>query len=208
MTEILDIYDDQMRHIGTKERGAVHRDGDWHKVFQCWVVYRDADGRDYLVVQRRGPDKDIYPNYLDISAAGHYQAGETIRDGIREVQEELGIQVSFDDLIPLGVRIGMARYNGLIDHEFADAFLLIHNQDITTYQYQKEEVSGLVAIPVDEGLELCAGERESLTARAVGFETDTIEIRTTDFIPTIDDCTYKILILAKRALNGEKHLRI
>jgi isopentenyldiphosphate isomerase len=107
MTEILDIYDDQMRHIGTKERGAVHRDGDWHKVFQCWVVYRDADGRDYLVVQRRGPDKDIYPNYLDISAAGHYQAGETIRDGIREVQEELGIQVSFDDLIPLGVRIGM-----------------------------------------------------------------------------------------------------
>ncbi|MBZ0275880.1 MAG: NUDIX domain-containing protein, partial [Anaerolineae bacterium] len=96
MTEILDIYDEQLNKIGTKERGAIHRDGDWHKVFHCWVAYRDESGRDFVVLQRRGPDTEVFPNLLDISAAGHYQAGETVRDGVREVREELGITVQFD----------------------------------------------------------------------------------------------------------------
>jgi isopentenyldiphosphate isomerase len=208
MTELLDIYDDQLNKIGIKERGAVHRDGDWHRVFQCWVAYRDASGRDFLVVQRRGPDTEVFPNYLDITAAGHYQAGETIREGVREIREELGIDVDFDDLIPLGIRIGMARYKDLIDHQFADVFLLIHDQDISTYAYQVEEVAGLVALPVDEGLELCAGERDAVEAQAVGAQNGLVQIGRDDFIPTIDDCLYKVLILAKRALNGEKHLRI
>jgi isopentenyldiphosphate isomerase len=208
VTEILDIYDDQMKWLGTKERGAVHRDGDWHKVFQCWIAYRDAYGRDFLVVQRRGPNTEVFPNYLDITAAGHYQAGETIRDGVREIQEELGIEVEFDDLIPLGIRIGIARYNGLIDHQFADVFLLIHDQDIGTYAYQVEEVAGLVALPIDEALEMFAGERDSVEARAVGVQEGIVRIGRDDFIPTIDDYMYKILILAKRALHGEKHLRI
>jgi isopentenyldiphosphate isomerase len=208
VTEILDIYDDQLNKIGTKERVAVHRDGDWHRVFQCWVAYRDPAGQDFLVVQRRGPDKDIFPNYLDVTAAGHYQAGETIRDGIREVHEELGIEVDFDDLIPLGIRISMARYKSLIDHEFADVFLLIHDQDITTYDYQVEEVAGLVALPIAEALKLFSGQQEVMQARAVGFQDGLVNLQRSDFIPTIDDCTCKILILAQRALNGEQHLRI
>ncbi|MCB9452016.1 MAG: NUDIX domain-containing protein [Anaerolineaceae bacterium] len=208
MTEILDIYDDQLNKIGTKERGAVHRDGDWHKVFHCWVAYRDVSGRDFVVLQRRGANTEVFPNLLDISAAGHYQAGETIYDGVREVQEELGITVDFDDLIPLGVRIGMARYENLIDHQFADVFLLIHDQDISTYHYQVEELAGLVALPVDEGLELCAGDRDRVEVRAVGLQSRIVTINNDDLIPTLDDYLYKMLILVKRALNGEKHLRI
>ncbi len=170
MTEILDIYDDQLNKIGTKERDAVHRDGDWHRVFHCWVAYRDTDGCDYMVLQRRGPDKDTFPNYLDIAAAGHYQAGETIRDGIREVREELGIEVDFDDLIPLGIRVGMIRYQSLIDHQFADVFLLIYNQDINTYSYQVEELDGLVALSIEDGLAMFSGDRHRIEARATGFE--------------------------------------
>jgi isopentenyldiphosphate isomerase len=208
VTEILDIYDDQLNKLGTKERGAVHRDGDWHRVFHCWVAYRGADGCDYLVVQRRGADKDMFPNFLDITAAGHYQAGETIRDGIREVHEELGIDVDFDDLIPVGIRISMARFNGLIDHEFADVFLYIHDRDIATYNFQVEEVAGLVALGIDDALSLFSGDVSSITARAVGTQNGNIELTRKDFIPNIDVYDYKMLILAKRALNGEKHLRI
>src|SRR5689334_15155032 len=120
MTEILDIYDEDIKWLGTKDRAAVHRDGDWHKVFHCWIAYRDSDKRDYLVVQRRGPNTQTFPNLLDITAAGHYQAGESIRDGVREVREELGIDVDFDKLIPLGVHISVGRYKGLIDRQFAD----------------------------------------------------------------------------------------
>lgn len=208
MTEILDIYDEDLKWLGTKERLAVHQDGDWHKVFHCWIAYRDADGCDYLVMQRRGPNTQTFPNMLDITAAGHYQAGETPRDGVREVREELGIEVAFEDLIPLGVHISVGRYKGLIDRQFADVFLYIHNQDIADYHYQVEEVAGLVVLPVDEGLAMFAGERESMMVRAVGVQNGEVNITPSDFIDTLDSYTYKMLILAKRALNDEKHLRI
>ncbi len=208
MTEILDIYDEDLKWLGTKDRLAVHRDGDWHRVFHCWIAYRDIDGCDYLVVQQRGPNTQTFPNMLDITAAGHYQAGESIRDGVREVREELGIDVDFDQLIPLGIHISVGRYNDLVDRQFADVFLYIYDLDIADYRYQVEEVAGLLALPVDEGLAMFAGKREAMTARAVGAQNGYITITPADFIYTPDSYTYKMLILAKRALHGEKHLRI
>ena len=53
MTELLDIYDENGNHLGIKERRAVHLDGDWHRVFHCWVVYRDQDGVGHVVAQKR-----------------------------------------------------------------------------------------------------------------------------------------------------------
>lgn len=206
MGELLDIYDENLRHLGIKDRDAVHRDGDWHRVFHCWVIYRDASGRDFMVLQKRGPDKDIFPNMLDVSVGGHYEAGESIAEGIREIQEELGLEVDFDDLVPVGVRITVARFNGLIDREFADNFLLVRDTDIQEYAYQRDEVAGLVAFAIDDALALFAGERETFTAQAVGLGADEVEIGMNDFITLADQPFYKALVVARRCLNGEKHL--
>src|SRR5690606_26203377 len=143
---MLDIYDENMTHLGTKSRDDVHRDGDWHKVFHCWVIYRDEAGQDWVILQKRAPDKDTFPNYLDISAAGHYSVGETIQEAMRELEEELGLFSKFEDLIPLGVRIGIAKYGSLIDRQFADVFLYECNQPLQDYKYQQDEISGLIAL--------------------------------------------------------------
>jgi isopentenyldiphosphate isomerase len=215
MPEILDIYDDNLVKIGTKERMQAHLDGNWHRVFQCWIAYRDANGDDFLVVQRRGADKDFFPNLLDVTAAGHYQAGETIRDGIREVREELGIEVDYDDLIPLGLRYSACAFNGLFDREFADVFLLIHYQPIEDYLFDTGEVAGMAAFKIVDGLALCAGERRSILAELVmaqksphGYtrEYGVAEITLADFVNPPDRYLLRILIAAQRALNGEKYL--
>jgi len=208
LAELLDICDETLRHLGVKDRDAVHRDGDWHRVFHCWVIYRDAAGCDWMVVQKRGPEKAIFPSKLDVSVGGHYAAGESMTDGIRELREELGIDVAFDDLIPVGLRVTVARYDGLIDREFADNFLLMHDADIRDYRYQQDEVAGLVAFAIDDGLALFAGERETITARAVGLGADVLDIRRDDFAPLVDRPFYKALVVAKRCLNGEKYLVI
>jgi isopentenyldiphosphate isomerase len=218
MDEIIDIYDDNMIKIGTKERKKVHFDGDWHKAFHCWIVYRDRNQKDYMVVQRRGPDKALFPNMLDISAAGHYESGETIEDGIREVKEELGIDVSYYDLIPMGIKFDIAKGENLVNREFDDVFLLVYDKDIKDYNFQVEEVSGLAVFSVDDALEMYAGKCRSIKARTVmryktpqGYEKreEEIEITPNDFIPRIDPYVYKMLILAKRYLNGERqHLVI
>lgn len=208
MTELLDIYDEYQVHIGVKERAAVHREGDWHKVFHCWVIYRGDDGLDYVVMQKRGPDKDTFPNLLDITAAGHYQAGEDIGDGIREVQEELGISVSFDDLVPLGQHIGVTNYIKLIDRQFCDVFLLVHPQDIRDYHYQKEELDGLVVFSIADGLKLFNGEVDSILVKATGFGVDELNVSETDFVPRTDDYIQRVFLLAIRYLNGERNLAL
>ena len=208
MSELLDIYDENQVHIGVKERAAVHRDGDWHKVFHCWVIYRGADGIDYLVMQKRGPDKDTFPNLLDVTAAGHYQAGEDIRDGIREVQEELGITVDFDDLVPLGQHIGVSQYEDLVDRQFCDVFLLVHQQDIHKYHFQKEELVGLVEFSLQDGLKLFNRQVKAISARATGFGVDEMLISEGDFVPREDDYIERVLLLAGRYLNGERELSL
>ena len=38
MSEILDIYDAKMNHIGTANREEAHKLGYWHQTFHCWIV--------------------------------------------------------------------------------------------------------------------------------------------------------------------------
>jgi isopentenyldiphosphate isomerase len=214
--ELIDIYDDRFQKIGTKERVQAHRDGDWHRTFHCWIVYRDAaTGQDFMVVQRRGPDKDLFPNLLDITAGGHYAAGETVRAGLREVQEELGIAVDFERLIPLGVRLDVAVDGPVVNREISDVFLLIDNRDISAYPFRREEISALVVFSIDEAIAMCAGERPTIPARAViatpesdNLIEEWITVSMQDLVPSYDRYFYKILVLARRCLNGEKHLII
>jgi len=208
LTEILDIYDENLNHIGTKARTLVHQDGDWHRVFHCWVIYRDKLGVDYLVMQRRASEKRIYPNLLDVTAAGHYEAGETIADGVREIQEELGLAVDFTDLIPLGKRVYAARIGLLLDYQISDVFFLINDQSLEQYVLQPTEVAEVVAFKVDDGLDFCSGNIEQIKAQVFGGLNTTVMLQQVDFIPNIDAYLYKILILAKRCLNGETHLVI
>lgn len=208
MTEMLDIYDENMTHLGSKPRDEVHRDGDWHKVFHCWVIYRNEAGQDFIILQKRAPDKDTFPNMLDISAAGHYAAGETIHEAMRELEEELGLFPKFEDLIPLGTRVGVTKYKTLIDRQFSDVYLYICNQALEDYNYQKEEITGLIALNVKEGLRLFTGEIDSLNVPAVGYENDSVTITKTDFISVHDHYMEKIFLLATRCLDSDSHLYI
>lgn len=55
-----------------------------------FVLVRDADDR--VLVQRRSPCKDLWPDRFDIGAGGVVNAGETFADAARrELAEELGI---------------------------------------------------------------------------------------------------------------------
>lgn len=203
MAELFDIYDDGLNHIGVKPRDEVHRDGDWHQVFHCWVISRGC-----MIFQKRAPDKKIFPNMLDISCGGHLAAGETVREGSRELNEELGLEFDFDDLIPVGKRVSMNLYNSLIDREVANVFLYQVDMALCDFNFLREEISSLVALPVDDGLALFAGEVNSVTVEAVGFGEDSTTITREDFTPSADDIYYKSMILAKRFLRGDKHLLI
>jgi isopentenyldiphosphate isomerase len=209
MEEQFDIYDDNMVFLGVKPRSQVHRDGDWHRSFHCWVIYRDASGEDWMLMQRRAPDKDTYPNDLDVSVGGHLSAGESLEQAVRETEEELGLKVDFNDLIPVGLRVIASKPSPeTTDREFNHVFLLVHEQPLESYS-PNDEVSGLVVFKIDDGLALCAGEIESIEGTYAyyhPFRSEPITLRMTDFVPTQDQYLFRALVGAKRCLNGEKYL--
>lgn len=146
--ELFDIYDEKMNRLGVAPRSEVHAKGLWHRTFQCWIV--SLEGKEpNLLLQLRHPEKDLFPNLLDISCAGHLAAGETTEDGVRELEEELGMKVDFSDLIPCGVFAEEDLISDqLIDREFCHVFIYRCDQPLNRYILQPDEVSGLFAVSV------------------------------------------------------------
>jgi isopentenyldiphosphate isomerase len=141
--ELLDVVDERGRHLATKRRGDVHRDGDWHLAFHLWVVAPAG-----VLLQRRAAGKASWPDYLDASAAGHLVAGETIRDSVREAEEELGVAYAFDDLASLGVyRVDDPEHSGVVNRELQHVFAVRDDRPLTAWTgFDRVELDGLVRV--------------------------------------------------------------
>ena len=211
--ELIDIVDENLVPLGTAMKSEAHAAGLWHFSIHCWIVRGEEPG--YVLFQKRAGTKDLYPDKLDITAAGHYQAGEEPADGTREILEELGIDVPFGELIPLGIKVDLGKTETILNREFCRTYLHRRDAEPASYSPDPEEVEGLVQVAIDEGLDLMSGRRDS--ARAEGIEWNQAESRwvpwTKDigvdaFIPRVDSYYYKIFIMARLLLDGSKDLAI
>ncbi|MCL6459563.1 MAG: hypothetical protein K6T85_16310 [Gorillibacterium sp.] len=172
--EEFDIFDQTMQHIGMATRAEAHRVGLWHQTFQCWVLAHQADYGWSVLVQLRQKDKDVYPNLLDISCAGHLLAGEEATDGIRELKEELGIDLSFEELHSYGIiAVEHLLSETVIDREFCHVYIYQDDRLCQYYSFQKSEISGLFHVSLADFKQLMNGERESLIA--VGIELNALD---------------------------------
>ncbi|MFD1737493.1 NUDIX domain-containing protein [Bacillus salitolerans] len=159
--EMIKIFDAQRNQIGVKNRMEVHEKGYWHETFHCWFVSNEQD-TNYIYFQLRSNNKKDFPNLLDITAAGHLLADESVDDGIREVQEELGIELSLSDLIPLGVVKDCIKTGQFIDNEHAHVFLYESKYELNDFSLQEDEVSGIVRTEFNAFYELCNGIRNEI----------------------------------------------
>jgi len=176
LTELFDIYDDNDVWIGTAERKEAHRLGLWHHTVHCWLVRREErEGRTVarVLFQQRSANKDTGAGCFDITAAGHLAAGETPEAIVRELQEELGVEVSFEALREYGIIreqgagvVGGAAY---IDNEVSRVYGLEVSMQVTDFRLQEEEVAGLYEADADELIELMEGRRELVRARGAAL---------------------------------------
>lgn len=144
--ERLKIFDEHHKQTGVATRSEVHCKGYWHETFHCWFYDRE-DEEFFLYFQIRSQDKKDYPGLLDITAAGHLLVDETVLDGIREVEEELGIAVLLEELNSVGIIKYECKLNELHDREFCHVYLYEY-ADIERFALQKEEVAGIVRVRI------------------------------------------------------------
>lgn len=206
MDERIDILDARGARTGEVAwKSEAHRLGLRHRCFHCWIV--DPRGP-YLFVQLRAPGKDTWPDLLDVTAAGHLRAGEETLDGLREVEEELGLLVRAEELLPLGTRtIEREIPGGGLDREFQEAFLLVRELSPNDLRLQEEEVAALVRLDLDDVEALHEGA-------AVPAEEWTVEgtrsarTRLSDFVPEEDGYLPRVARAAREVLAGDGPGRI
>ncbi|MEK3886671.1 NUDIX hydrolase [Bacillus sp. FSL K6-3431] len=169
--EQLKTFDEYRNQIGVATREVVHRLGYWHEAFHCWFISKEK-GTDYLYLQLRSITKKDYPNLLDITAAGHLLANETVQDGVREIKEEVGIDISFQELVPLGIIDYCVIREDFIDKEIANVFLYNSKKTFDDFTLQEEEVSGIVKTEFNHFAELWFSERETIKVRGFKIRKD------------------------------------
>lgn len=186
-SERFDIYDQDRNWIGTAERSETHAKGWWHQTFHCWIFKQELDDT-YLLFQLRHPSKDTFPNQLDISCAGHLEAGETVADGVRELAEELGLHVNFEDLIPCGVYAEENQLpGGGMDREFSHVHLYSCNRALSDYQVQLDEVSGLYWIALTDVIQMAKGVKEQIPAYGMDINEQGVRSEPASYTFSIDE---------------------
>jgi isopentenyldiphosphate isomerase len=207
--ELLDVLDGFGRPTGEVAwKSETHRRGLWHRCFHCWVYGTDAEGP-YLLVQRRAAAKDTWPGRLDVTAAGHLRSGEgSLAGGLREVEEELGLRVAPERLVPLGTRRIEQRIPEGCDREFHDVFLLLDPTPPVELRLQEGEVEAVLRMGLDDAERLGAGGGGALAVEYAEGGASTTRVGLSDFVPNEDDYLSRVAGAARRLLAGESPGRV
>ena len=153
--EFFDILDEKGQKTGQiKERSLVHEDGDIHGTVHIWIRRKTKKGYD-LLLQKRSSQKDSFPGCYDISSAGHISAGdEPLESAIRELNEELGIKATKQQLKKVGIHEGKMKGNfygrEFKNHEISTVYIYEEPVDITQLKLQEEEVEEVRWMDVEE----------------------------------------------------------
>lgn len=171
--EFLDIYDENGNHLGKEERGVVHKQALWHKTVHCWLF--DKDG--YVYFQKRADEKKLYT-----TASGHVMAGETVEQGFaREIREEIGYPVKYTDAIHLEtIRFVLDKIKSdgseFHDRVFANIFACEFNGDFSNFEYDPNELDGLVKVKPEEALQIFAKEEGKIKGYVISRKDGKLEI--------------------------------
>lgn len=207
--EFFDVLDCTGEKTGERIlRDEAHRSGTWHGAFHCLIVYQ-RNGKGYALLQKRSESKQIAPGKFDVSVGGHYAAGEDATvAGPREIIEELGLDVKFSDLLPLGRRVFVYCFTrGVKEYEFQEVFLLPKQVQPDKIKLQKEEVDGLLEMEIEAGIELFSDRKQQIecSLRLGDSALQPALVSVDQFVPCLDNYYCKLLLLAKQYFEGERN---
>ena len=153
--EFLDLVDENGNPTGEREdRAVVHAKGLRHRTAHLWLMRRRG-GQAEILLQKRSEDKDSSPGCYDISSAGHIPAGmDFIPSALRELQEELGLSATAEELILCGQRrfFHHQTFHGkpFEDHQVSNVYVLVRDVDPAEMTLQTSEVQSVIWMPLCE----------------------------------------------------------
>jgi isopentenyldiphosphate isomerase len=182
MKELLTIYNEDLEEIGIMPRDEIHKKGLKHKVVHCWIIEKDEDNIS-IYFQQRSYKKADFPGMYDIACAGHIDAGEETENAIiRELEEEIGLNIDKDELNYIGRKFETFEIEGFSDDEICEMYILEVNKKMIFNL--GEEVEDMVKLPFSEYEKWVSEELKTLNAISI-INNKKVEIHDENICPHI-----------------------
>jgi isopentenyldiphosphate isomerase len=137
--ELWDIYDSDGYKTGlVKKRTDNLYKGEYHLAAEVWIINSKSE----ILIQKRASTKDILPDIWALTTGCMLTGEDTIEGSIREVKEELGINLKRDNL-KLKRRIFRT-------DTIWDVYFVYKDIDLSKIVLQVEEVSDVKLISVEK----------------------------------------------------------
>lgn len=152
--ELIDIVDKEGNFTGEViDKDIAHDKNLLHNEVGCLVI----NNKGQVLLQKRAASKRFNPNKYAL-CAGHVDSGESLENAmIRELEEEIGIKVSKEELHPyLEREITIRETNSHITY----FYYVISNLKEEDFVIQEEELSGVKWFDIDEVIEMLKNRDE------------------------------------------------
>lgn len=161
MQEFFDVINEKGDYTGDVEtREKCHKEGIWHKAVAVFVI----NSKNQVLLQKRSPNKKLWPNMWDITGGGHVLAGEFGFEAvIREMKEELGIDLDKNDLLFLASMLSENIKGDIINRHMNEFYIVNKDVDETKLELQEDEVAEVKWVDKNEIVSKIKNNREGLT---------------------------------------------
>lgn len=124
--DVLNEYGEYINKIETREE--CHKQGLWHRAVYAFVFNKNGD----VLLQKRSKTKKLWPNLWDVTVGGHVLVGEFGYQAlIREVKEELGIDIEESDIKYLTSATSTNIKGDVINNHFNEGYIITKDIDIS-----------------------------------------------------------------------------
>ncbi|WP_419743976.1 NUDIX hydrolase [Macrococcoides bohemicum] len=177
MSEIINIFHSNYELKGTMERQEAHQNEEWHETFQCIFTYKDN-----LILQKRSITVADYKGKFDITVGGHLLSTETVEDGVREIEEEMGLNVTFERLNFLCTIPEELTTPEMIDKEFINIYTLeILAEELKKIKHDAE-VEALIKVHKKDFYNFCLNHSKSCSGYEISDDEEILFTRE-EFLP-------------------------
>lgn len=200
--ELIDIYSQDGTYLGAEDRTTVHDRGYLHYAVHCWV-WGEYCGKHVIAFQKRKQTKRLFPGKYDVAAAGHYLTGEYGTDGIRELEEELGISKSLYSIRYYETRSCSYHGDMINNKEICNVFFCHLNTSFSDITFLQEEIDDVIIGNADDYLSLFRGESSSIRVFSICRKKE-ISVSFEEFVVEYRDYFINTVLALQDEFSAEK----